>query len=451
MKRRRFLEGGALAAGGILSASCSSSEPESTQAGRPVETVTLRENGRYDILLKGGRVIDPANNVDATQDVAITDGKISAVRPDIAATDAKKTIDCSGLCVAPGFIDLHVHVYHTYPRYGVVADHHCFPGGVTTVLDVGTAGASNFQGLKEIIDSSRVRIFALINVSNEGMGGGEQDPRTYLVDEMVRVAKEFPDDILGFKIAHYWTTQPYDDLHTPWANVDAVMKAGRQADLPVMYDWFPRPASEGYPARSYRELILEKSRPGDIHTHCYARHIPVIGEDGKVNPDIFKAKERGFIFDLGHGAGSFVYRNAVPAIEQGYVPDALGTDLHRGNVNGPVLNQAFVMSKILSLGVPLADVVSRVTDRPARIMRRTELGTLGEGRVADVAVFDVRSGKFTYLDTSGGKMAGDKMIEPVMTIASGDIVFDPTGLSYPVWQNIPKDDDYWVNQSGQFF
>ncbi|MCD6308147.1 MAG: amidohydrolase family protein, partial [Candidatus Latescibacteria bacterium] len=259
------------------------------------------------------------------------------------------------------------------------------------------------------------------------------------------------DTILGFKIAHYWTTQPYDSIHTPWANVDAVMKAGRAADLPVMFDWYPRVASGGYPARTYRELILEKSRPGDIHTHCFARHIPVLTENGEVNPDIFKAQERGFIFDLGHGAGSFVYRNAVPAIKQGYIPDSFGTDMHRGNVNGPVINMSFVISKMLNIGVPLAEVIRRSTVNPARIMRRPELGTLTEGRVADIAIFDVQKGSYCYLDTSGGKFCGDRIVRPLLTMAGGKVVFDPTGLTYPIWEKIPKDDDYWVNPSGQFF
>jgi len=451
MKRRDFIggtvAGGALAAGaaGMFSAACSS------MGGRPVETVTVRESGRYDILLRGGHVIDPANNIDTVMDVAVTGDAIARVDRRIPETEAKKTVDVSGLYVAPGFIDMHVHVFHTYPLYGVVADHHCFPGGVTTVLDVGTSGVKHFPELKKIIDQSRVRIFALLNISYDGMGPGEQDPGTFRVEPLVEMAREYPDDILGFKVAHYWTTKPYDSLHTPWANVDAVMKAGRAADLPVMFDWYPRVASEGYPARTYRELILEKSRPGDIHTHCFARHIPVLAENGGVNPDIFKAKERGFYFDLGHGAGSFVYRNAVPAIEQGYFPDSLGTDLHRGNVNGPVLNMSFVMSKLLNLGVPLAEVIRRSTVNPARIMRRPELGTLSAGRVADIAVFDVPKGSYCYLDTSGGKMCGDRIIRPLLTLAGGNVVFDPTGLTYPVWKNIPKDDDYWVNPSGQFF
>jgi len=395
--------------------------------------------------------MDPGNGINAKMDVAVADGKIARVGENIPATEAKKTVDVSGLYVSPGFIDLHTHVFHTFPRYGVVADHHCFPSGVTTVLDTGTSGVSNFPEFKKIIDNSRVRIFALLNISYTGMDEGEQDPSQYQIEPIVDMAKQYPETIVGIKIAHYWTTRPYDKIHTPWANVDAAEEAGRRTGLPVMFDWYPRPASDGYPARTYRELILKKSRPGDIHTHCYARHIPVLTPEGKVNPDIFKARERGFIFDLGHGAGSFVYRNAVPAIRQGYMPDSISTDLHRGNVNGPVVNMAFVMSKFLNIGLTLWEVIERSTINPARILNRTELGSLTVGHTADIAVFDVVEGDFGFLDTSGGKVYGDKMIRNIMTLSGGNIVFDPTGLSYPVWEEIPKDSDYWVNPSGQYF
>jgi dihydroorotase len=218
-----------------------------------------------------------------------------------------------------------------------------------------------------------------------------------------------------------------------------------------MFDWYPRPASGGYPMRSYRELILEKSRPGDIHTHHYAIHIPVIGSDGKVNPDVFKARERGFIFDCGHGEGSFVWRNAVPAIQQGFVSDSISTDLHRGDTNGPVMTMIHVMSKYLSMGVPLEEVIRLSTINPAREINHLELGTLSVGGIADIAVFEQQEGNFSYLDTSGGKLWGTKQLYNVMTLSGGEVVFDPSALSYPLWENIPKDARYWVNPSGQYF
>ncbi|MBT4483593.1 MAG: amidohydrolase family protein, partial [Candidatus Latescibacteria bacterium] len=325
----------------------------------------------------------------------------------------------------------------------------------TTCADAGTVGPASFERfLKGVIEPSRSRIFAFINIAAPGMTEAEQDPRTYDVQLSVDVAKRYPEHIVGHKIAHYWTgTQPYDSLHTPWANVDALMEAGRKTGLPVMIDWFPRPASQGYPARTYRELILEKTRPGDIHTHNYARHIPVLdmNEKGKVNPDIFKAQERGFKFDTGHGSGSFVWRNAVPAVEQGFISDSISSDLHNGSVKGAMLDMPNIMSKYLCMGVPLEDVVRRSTVNPARQINHSELGTLSTGSSADIAVLELEKGKFNFLDTSGGRLIGDRKLRNLLTVFKGRIEFDPTGLSYPVWEDVPKDNDYWVNQSGQFF
>jgi len=450
MRRRTFL-GSSLAGGAIFGGGLTVNR-KSALAKRRKDPV-VNETGKYDLLLKGGHVIDPANNINRENtDVAVQGGTIAAVDRNIPENLAKKSIDVSDLYVTPGLVDIHEHVWHTTPtEHSVVADHHCFQDGVTTVLDPGSSGAGNFLDFKEIIDKSRVKIFALLNISYTGMDDGEQDPTQYKVEPLVAMAKDHPDIIKGVKIAHYWTTQPYDKIHTPWANVDAAVKAGRMLDLPVMFDWFPRPASGGYPARTYRELILEKSRPGDIHTHCYARHIPVLTKEGKVNPDIWKARERGFFFDVGHGGGSFVYRNAVPAIEQGYRPDSISTDRHAGSITRTGLSLPYVMSKFLCMGVSLQDVVRLSTINPAREINCSDRGSLTVGNTADIAVFEVLKEDFSFVDTSGGREYGDSMIRNVITVSSGRIAFDPFGLSFPYWRDVPKDDNYWVNQSGQFF
>lgn len=449
MKRRLFL--GSTIAGGAALGAGMTAIPGSALAKKRKDPV-VRENGKYDLLLAGGHVIDPANGIDGKKtDVAISGGKIAAVGKKIDPMLSKKTIDVSGLYVTPGFIDIHAHVYwrDDNPSYRwVAADDLCWPSGVTTVVDPGSSGAGTFEGMKKIIDESKTRTLALINVSYTGMDEGEQDPSQFKIRPMVEIAKAFPKDIVGYKTAHYWTGQPFDSVHTPWASVDALVEAGRQADLPVMFDFFPRPASGGFPERSYRDLILKKGRPGDIHTHCYARHIPVIGADGSVNPDIFRAQEKGFIFDLGHGGGSFVYRNAAPAFKQGYLPNTISTDLHCFNTCGPVINMAFVMTKCLNLGMTLNQVIERSTVNPARVINRPELGTLTTGNPADVAVFEIVKGDFSFVDTSGGRNYGDKMIRNIMTVAEGRVGFDPFGLSYPHWESVPKDQSYWQNPSG---
>jgi len=444
MKRRNFL-GGAVAGSALLGAGITI-DPKSALAQNRKDPI-VQENGKYDLLLKGGHVIDPANNINKNNvDVAIAEDKIALVGSNIPATQAKKTLDMTNLYVTPGFIDIHAHIFYTDdpPNYRwIIADDICWPAGCTTVVDPGSSGAGTFENLKKIIESSNTRTLALINNSYTGMDEGEQDPRLFKVDAMVEVAKKYPQYIVGFKTAHYWGGRPYDDIHTPWAAVDAVVEAGRKTGLPSMFDFNPRPPIGDYPARSYRELILERSNPTDIHTHCFAAHIPSITPEGKVNPDIFKAMDRGFIFDLGHGAGSFVYKHAVPAFEQGYYPNTISTDLHSHNTNGPVINMSFVMSKMLSLGMSLEDLILRSTINPAKAIQRTDLGSLTVGGPADVAVFEILKGNFSYLDTSGGKNYGDQKINNIMTVAEGRIGFDPYGVSYPYWRDVPKDSRYW--------
>ena len=450
MKRRSFIST-TVAAGGALSLL----DPKSVLAKRPQKTLTIQDTGKYDTLLKGGHVIDPANNINGKMDVAITDGKIAAIGPNIPQSESKKTIDVSELYVTPGFIDIHAHGFYTdlTTSYQWVRFHDiCFPSGVTTVMDVGSSGAGTFEQFKKLIDLCQVRTFALLNISYTGMNDkGEQDPAQYKIPPMLEMAQTYPDIIVGFKTAHYWTSQPYDSIHTPWASVDALLEAGERAGLPVMFDFFPRKPSDGYPARSYRELILEKGRPGDIHTHVFAKHFPIIDENGKVNQDLFKAQDRGFIFDVGHGAGSFVYRNAVPAIQQGFLPNSISTDLHGANTCGPVVNMANVMSKFLCMGVSLEDVIRLSTINPARNINQPELGQLTVGHTADVAVFELLKGDFSYVDTSGGKNFGDQKIYNILTLSGGKVGFDPFGLSYPYWKDVPKDSSYWVNPSGQYF
>jgi len=413
----------------------------------------------YDLILKNGHVLDIASSVNAVMDVAVKDGKIARVAKNIDSGLSERTIDVSGNYVSPGFIDLHVHVFTGFEgaATSVTADHTSFQGGVTTVVDAGTSGADNFEEFKKIIDSSRVRILAFLNISRTGMDEGENEPPNFDVKLAAATAKKYDDTIVGFKTAHYWRLwkgdhaepRPYDDVHTPWASVDSLVQAGELADKPVMIDFDAFPPQGKWPERSYRELILEKLRPGDIHTHCYARHFTVIGEDGTVVPDILKARKRGVLFDVGHGGASMLFRNAIPAIEQGYLPDTISTDLHGGNINGPVMNMGFVMSKFLNMGMTLEEVISRVTVRPAEIIKRPDLGTLSVGAPADIAIFKIIEDEMSFVDSNGSRLNGDHYLRNVMTLRAGRIVFDPYGLTYRVWDEIPKDDFYWKNPSGQ--
>jgi len=413
----------------------------SAAAGRP-------QAPRYDLVLKGGHVIDPANRIDAMMDVAVSGGKIAAVEKNISAGDAGKLVDASGLYVTPGLVDIHVHLgnggappdwfapsarVHIAP-FGVPADLF-LTYGVTTVVDAGSHGADTFLLEKEsVMDHAKVRVLAFLNIVADGMNGGlEQDVDQMDVQRCVDTIKKYPDKIVGVKTAHFWTSLPWDDKHHPWDAVDRAEACGRATGLPVMMDFWPRP-----PERSYDELILSKMRPGDIHTHVFAQQFPIILEDGKVNPIMFEARKRGVIFDVGHGAGSFWFRNAVPAVEQGFLPDSISTDAHLESIIGPAVNMTNVMSKFLAMGVPLEDVIRRSSVNPAREINRTDLGTLSVGRPADIAVFQVLHGNFGYMDDGFARMNGDVQVIDRMTIVGGRIVYDPSGLSMVEWRKAPK-------------
>ena len=397
----------------------------------------------YDLLLKGGHVIDPKNNIDEISDVAITGNTIAAVGPDINPALAKKLADVSGHIVTPGILDIHVHVYHTRAPEGdpeglsVDADAHSFKSGVTTMVDTGTAGARHIRHFKQtVIDRAKTRIFAYINIVNDGMlGEFEQDPRNFDAELAAAAVEAYSEICIGIKTAHYWPQQPYDNVHTPWAAVDQSIKAAALCNRHVMYDFWPRPE------RVYPDLILKKARPGDIHTHVFAQQFPVIDDNGKVFDYMLEARKRGVIFDLGHGAASFWYRNGARAIAQGFWPDSISTDLHRHSMNTVVVDMQTTMNKVLAMGIPLADVIKLSTINPANEIGHPELGHLSVGSGADVAVFKLHPGQFSYIDCGRAKMSGDKKLECAMTVRDGAIVYDIGGLSAPNWEDAPP--AYW--------
>ncbi len=387
---------------------------------------------QVDLLLTGGHVIDPANGIDRPADVAVGNGKIVAVGPDLAASGAARTIDVSGRYVTPGIIDMHAHVFDRHVRSNLSLNPHVntFSSGVTTVVDAGTAGWRDFPIFKEeIIDRARIRILAYVNIVGKGMlGPWEHDIREMRPKPAAAIAEEYRDVVVGIKTAHYWTYQDFDAAHPAWAAVDGAVEAGDLCGLPVMVDFCPWKAERSYPT-----MILEKLRPGDIHTHVFAQQFPIIDAGGKVEDHLWQARERGIIFDLGHGAGSFWYRNAVPAIRQGFVPDSISTDLHTGNVHGVVIDMLTTMNKILAIGVPLADVIARSTVAPAREIGHPELGTLSPGSDADIAVLNLHEGDFAFVDCGKTRFPATQKLACALTLRAGEIVYNPDGLGLPTW------------------
>jgi dihydroorotase len=403
-------------------------------------------NPAYDLILKGGHVIDPANGIDEVIDVAIKDKKIARISANIPPVEGSQVVEVSGLFITPGILDIHTHVYQYRPPVEggittVHADVHLFATGVTTTVDAGSIGWKNFGDFKEhTIERSKVRILAFLNIASNGMADiiSEQTMSDMLPEVTASLVKAYPDLLVGIKTAHYWTKDPWDSEHLPWASVERAVEAGELCGKPVMVDFWPR-----LPERSYPELILHRLRPGDIHTHVFAQQFPILDEAGKVNDFMFAARERGVYFDLGHGAGSFWFRNAVPAYQGGFPPDTLSTDLHTGSVSGAAQSMQTTMSKYLNMGMPLQEVIERSTTLPAQLIGRPELGTLSVGAEADMAVFALHEGTFGFTDCGRARMIGNQKLECLMTVRAGEIVFDPGGLSMPDWQNAPA--PYWVN------
>ena len=343
----------------------------------------------YDLVLKGGHVIDPRNGIDAVRDVAIKDHRIAEVAEHIQAGPGAKVIDVTGLYVTPGLVDIHVHVYAgSGERHSYVGDHGLYPdgftlrSGVTTAVDAGSSGWKNFPDFKDkVIDRSITRILAFINI----VGSGMRPKYEQNLDEMdaqaaAAEALKYPQVIVGIKTAHYDGPE--------WTPVERAVQAGTIANIPVMVDF-----GTFRPQRPYQELVSSKLRPGDISTHMYLEDVPMLDADGKVRPYLFAARRRGMIFDVGHGGGSFLFRQAAPAIRQGFVPDSISTDLHNDSMNSGMKDMLNVMSKFLNLGVSLDEVIRMSTSNPAHEIKHDELGNLSVGSDADVAVLQPGEGK----------------------------------------------------------
>lgn len=392
----------------------------------------LQAQKKYDLLLQGGHVIDPANHIDGVMDVAVDNHHIAALAAHIDPLLAIKTIDATGLYVTPGLIDIHVHVYASTGEAGSYAgdnsefpDGFTFRAGVTTVADAGCSGWKNFEDFKaHIIDRSKTRVLAFLNIVGAGMRGPKFEQNLDEMDPIATaaMAKKYPGVIIGIKTAHYFAPD--------WTAVERAVEAGTLANIPVMVDF-----GSFLPERPYQELVTSKMRPGDISTHMYRDMVPILDAQGKVLPYLFEARKRGVIFDVGHGGGSFQFSQAVPAIQQGWVPDSISTDLHIGSMNSGMKDMLNLMSKFLNMGIPLTDVIRDSTSNPAKEIKHPELGTLSVGSDADIAVLHLEHGHFGFVDSSGARMSGDRKLICELTVRDGQVVWDLNGLAGEDWAN----------------
>ena len=400
--------------------------------------MVVAQTPRYSLLIKGGHVIDPKNGVDALMDIAVADGKVAAVAAGIDPAQASRVVDVAGLYVVPGLIDLHAHVFvgtdpDAYLSNGdvaVPADSHSFRSGQTTLVDVGGPGWRNFAQFKaQVVDRSRTRVLTFLNIVGHGMKGGPLEQDLLDMDAKLTAQRILAnkDVIVGIKVAHYEGPE--------WEPVTRAVEAGRRADVPVMIDF-----GRNDPPQSLDALLNTHLRPGDILTHMYAhveRRTPIVNAQGRVEPYVLAARKRGVIFDVGHGGGSFLFSQAVPATKQGFYPDVISTDLHTGSMNAGMKDILNVMSKLLNLGMPLKDTIRANTATAAGILKRPALGHLGVGAEADVAVLGVRTGTFAFIDSGGFRMPGTQKLECELTVKGGQVVWDLNGRSRPLWSAQP--------------
>lgn len=394
---------------------------------------TMLAQGKYSVLIKGGHVIDPKNKIDQVMDIAIADGKIVKVDRKIDG-DAVRTIDAKGLYVTPGLIDIHGHHFFgtepsSYLRNSFTAlppDGFTLRTGVTTTVDAGSPGWRSFETYKnQTIAHSKTRVLVFLNIIGEGMRGGayEQDMNDADPKMAALVAKQNKEHIVGFKVAHF-------DGHD-WSAVDRAVEAGNLAGLPVMVDF-----GRSDPPLPLSELLLDHLRKGDIFTHCYTqlpgREFIVDTLTNKVKPYAWEAKKQGRYFDVGYGGASFAFSQAIPAIQEGFYPDGISTDLHTGSMNAAMKDMLNVMSKFLVMGMDLPKVIAASTWQPAQVIQREELGNLSVGAEADIAILNLRKGDFGFFDRVGHKITGREKLECEMTIRSGEIVYDLNGIANPV-------------------
>jgi dihydroorotase len=386
---------------------------------------------KYDLVIQGGELIDPRSGIRAVRDVGIRDHKVAAIEKDIPAANAIKVINVRGLLVTPGLVDIHTHDYAGTGRRdvydgdnSVYPDNFTFRSCVTTVADAGSSGWRNFPDFKDrIIDRSKTRVLAFINIVGHGMDGNPAEQNTADMDPAAAaaMAKQFPGIIVGFKTAHFEGPE--------WIAVDRAVEAGKLAGLPVMVDF-----GRFRPERPYQELVSSRLRPGDISTHMYIDFIPMLDASGKVLPYLFAAKKRGVVFDVGHGGGSFVFNQAVPAVQQVFLPDSISTDLHINSMNAGMKDMLNVMSKFLNLGMSLEDVVLRSTWNPAKEIKHEELGHLSVGAPADLSVLRLEEGNFGFVDSLGGRLEGHQKLACELTVRNGLVVWDLNGIAREDWQ-----------------
>ena len=379
----------------------------------------------YDLILSGGRVIDPASGTDKMLQIGVSNGHIKTIAEEITG-DSTLLIDCSGCLITPGLIDLHTHVYWGGTSIGVDPDQHAERSACTTLVDAGTAGAGNMPGFRNhVIEPARVRVLPFLNASYAGIFAfsktvmvGECENLDLLnADEALKATREHQDIVLGIKVRVGASAGGASGI----APMEIALEVAEEANLPLMCHLDLPPPS--------RFDVVSRLRRGDILTHCFKPfpNAPARLRDGKIYQDILEARNRGVYFDIGHGAGSFAFNTTRAMLDAGFFPDTISSDIHSISIDGPVYNQLHTMSKFMALGMDLHTVIACASSRPAEVIRRPELGRLEDGGIADISVLRLVDGDFSFEDTIGEYIVGDQCLRPVATVIGGEFKFCETG------------------------
>jgi dihydroorotase len=370
-----------------------------------------------DLLLTGGTVVDPSQGLHARKDLGLAQGRVVLVEDAIPTGRARQVVDCSGLIVTPGLVDLHVHVYEGASHYGIEVDSTCLATGATTVLDLGSSGAWTFSGFRrQVIDVARTRVYALLNLSTLGMVsplvGELEDLRAVDNALTARVLRANRDVVLGVKLR----------LSTPLVgnNGAAALRLARELCDDVQAPLVIHPGNTEVTIGE----ILDSMRAGDVLTHAYHGHSEgTLDANGKLRQEVRAAAERGVLFDVGHGRGSFAWDVAERAIAQGFVANTISSDLHVYNLHGPVFDLATTIMKFVHLGLPLDDALARATLHSARVMGiADEVGGLRPGMAADVAVFGLEEGQFPFHDSADEVRTARQRLVPRIVVKGGRVV-----------------------------
>jgi len=382
----------------------------------------------YDLLIKGGTLIDPAQGLHASRDVAFAQGLVAAVATDIPASQAAQVLDASGMLVAPGMVDLHVHVFEGISYLGIPPDPTCLAHGVTTVVDAGSAGADTFPGFRKfIIEVSATRIYALLNISAQGMLEKEigelEDIRWASVPKALQMIEKHRDLILGVKVR-----LTRDSIVSESAGLLPLYRAREAADaagLPIMV----------HPSGAWcasLDDVLAVMKPRDILTHSYhGRETGILDQARTVRRAVRQAREQGILFDVGHGAGSFSWDVCETALAQGFSPDTLSSDLHTGSLHGPSYDLITTVNKFLHLGMPLDDALAKVTAVPAQVIGMADrLGALAVGSYGDAVVLGMEQGAFALVDCHGQVRIARERLLPRAVVKGGRIYAGPGAPHY---------------------